>query len=76
MKDYKAHLEKLETQIVECEMIRDLATDPAKRDMFDKMASHFRVLAGELKRMIGAGSAGDTFVGRKTQEPFPKEDSW
>jgi len=28
MKDIRAHLEKLEVQIAECEMIRDLATDP------------------------------------------------
>ena len=31
MQDMLAHLEKLRVQVAECEMIRDLATDPAKR---------------------------------------------
>ena len=39
MKDMTAHLEKLRTQIAECEMIRDLATDPKKRDLFAKLAA-------------------------------------
>jgi hypothetical protein len=52
MQDMKVHLEKLRVQIAECEMIRDLATDPAKRALFDKLARHFAVLAGELERAI------------------------
>ena len=36
MLDMLAHLEKLRVQVAECEMIRDLATDPVKRAPFTK----------------------------------------
>ena len=50
MQDMQTHPEKLRVQIAECEMIRDLATDPAKRDLLDRLARHFAVLAGEVER--------------------------
>jgi hypothetical protein len=75
MKDMQTHLEKLRVQTAECELIRNLATDPAKRELFAKLAEHFKVLAGEVERAMARGAAGDTFLGRKTQEPFPNEDA-
>ncbi|OPY97964.1 hypothetical protein A5906_33950 [Bradyrhizobium sacchari] len=54
MKDMQEHLEKLQVQIAECEIIRDLATDPAKRDLFARLALHHRVLAEELEKAIAA----------------------
>ena len=74
MKDMQEHLERLRVQTVECEMIRDLATDRAKREMFARLAEHFKLLAGELEKEIALRSAADTFVGRRIQDPFPKED--
>ncbi|MGY8685926.1 hypothetical protein Q2941_50810 [Bradyrhizobium sp. UFLA05-153] len=53
MKDMQAHLEMLRTQIAECEMIRDLATDQKKRELFARLAEHFRVLANEIEKTIG-----------------------
>lgn len=73
MQDMKAHLEKLRIQIAECEMIRDLATEPKKCELFARQAEHFKVLAREIEEAI-AEQAPLTFLGRKTQEPFPKED--
>jgi hypothetical protein len=52
MEDMLAHLETLRVQIAECEMIRDLATDPVKRDLFTKLAEHYKVLADEVQRAI------------------------
>jgi hypothetical protein len=52
MKDMQEHLEKLQLQIVECEMVRDLATDPKKRDLFARLAEHYKVLAAEVTRGI------------------------
>ena len=52
MKDMQEHLEKLQLQIVECEMVRDLATDPKKRDLFARLAEHYKVLAGEVNKAI------------------------
>jgi hypothetical protein len=33
-------------------MIRDLATGPAKRELFTKLAEHDKVLAAEVQRAI------------------------
>jgi hypothetical protein len=60
MKDIQAHLEKLRTQLAECEMIRDLATDPRKRELFARLAEHFRTLAGELETEIAKRLPPDT----------------
>ena len=40
MKDYQAQLEKLRRDAAECALIRDLATDSAKRELFDRLAVH------------------------------------
>jgi hypothetical protein len=49
MKDIQAHLETLRSQIAECELIRDSATDPKKQELFARLARHFKTLAGELE---------------------------
>jgi hypothetical protein len=33
-------------------MIRDLATDQKKRELFARLAEHFRVLANEIEKTI------------------------
>jgi hypothetical protein len=57
MEDMVAHLEALRVQIAECEMIRDLATDRAKRELFTKLAEHYKVLADEVQRAIAEQQA-------------------
>jgi hypothetical protein len=54
MKDMQVHLEKLRVQVAECEMIRDLATDAKKRELFGRLAEHFKVLAAEIEKTMGA----------------------
>ena len=49
MRDYQAQLEKLRTDAAECKLISDLATDKAKRDLFDKLAAHLTVLADQVE---------------------------
>jgi hypothetical protein len=49
MKDYQAQLEKLRKDAAECALIRDLATDKAKRELFDRLCSHLTVLADQVK---------------------------
>ena len=63
MKDMQEQLEKLQIQLVECEIIRDLATDPKKRDLFAKLAEHYKVLAAEITRAIA----------EQKVVPFPKK---
>ena len=50
MKDYQTQLEKLRRDAAECAMIRDLATDKAKRELFDRLSSHLTVLADQVER--------------------------
>ena len=52
MKDYLAKAEKFRAEAAECALIRDLATDPKKREMFDRLASHLTVLADQVELAI------------------------
>lgn len=52
MKDYQASLEKLRRDSVEAALIRDLATDPAKRGLFDRLYRHFNQLADEIEQAM------------------------
>ncbi len=58
MQDMKAHLEKLRTDAAECALIRDLATDIRKRELFARLAEHLNLLAGEVEAAI-AGKLAD-----------------
>jgi hypothetical protein len=55
MKDYKASLEKLRRDAAEAALVRDLATDKAKRDIFDRLHQHLSRLADEVElAMMGS----------------------
>ncbi len=56
MKDMQAHLDKLLTEAAECKLISDLATDKAKRSLFEKLAEHYQVLAAEIEQAIRSRS--------------------
>jgi len=57
MKDMQAQLEKLRTDAAECALIRDLATEPKKRELFTRLADHLSVLADEVERAIAAAAS-------------------
>ena len=58
MQDYQKHLEKLRTDAAECRLICDLATDQAKRELFDRLAVHLTSLADQIElAMIEAGKS-------------------
>ncbi|MBR0755353.1 hypothetical protein JQ604_24480 [Bradyrhizobium jicamae] len=52
MKDYLASLERLRTDAAEAALIRDLAADPAKRELFDRLSQHFTQLADEVEQAM------------------------
>jgi hypothetical protein len=56
MKDYRASMEKLRNDAAECAVIRDLATDPAKREMYDRLHKHLNRLAGEIEIAMNTAS--------------------
>jgi hypothetical protein len=54
-------LETLRAEAAECEKIAKLATDEAKRELFARLARHYRVLALEVERAIKEKGRARTF---------------
>jgi hypothetical protein len=54
MQDMQTHLEKLRADAAECALIRDLATDTKKRELFTRLAEHLGTLASEVEAAIAA----------------------
>jgi hypothetical protein len=54
MRDVREHLEKLRTQVAECELISQLATDQKKKELFARLAEHHKALAAEIERSMAA----------------------
>jgi hypothetical protein len=52
MQDTLAQLENLRRDAAECELTRNLATDPKKRELFDRLAAHLTVLASEVEQVM------------------------
>ena len=52
MKDYRASIEKLRKEAADAALIRDLATDKTKREMFDRLAQHLNQLADEVEKAM------------------------
>ena len=57
MNDLLAHLETLRAQIAECERLQREAKSTIKRDIFAKLAAHYKALAGELERAVAEAKA-------------------
>jgi hypothetical protein len=58
MKDYLAQVEKLRKDAADCALIRDLATQPAKREMFDRLAHHLTALADQVEMAMLQAKTG------------------
>ena len=54
MKDYQASIEKLRGDAAEAALVRDLATDKTKREMFDRLHEHLNRLADEVEHAMKA----------------------
>jgi hypothetical protein len=52
MKDYLASIEKLRKDAAEAALIRDLATDKKKRELYQKLHDHLLRLADEVKQAM------------------------
>ena len=59
MKDMQARFEKLSRDAAECALIRDLATDPKKRELFGRLAEHLDVLASAVKQAMSECEGSD-----------------
>ena len=58
MKDFQASLEKLRRDAAEAALIRDLATDQIKRDLYDRLHVHLSMLADEVELAMKSKQAG------------------
>ena len=56
MDDLNAKLEKLLTEAEDCDLIGRLATDKAKRELFEKLAVDLRAMARNIKAMVAEKS--------------------
>jgi hypothetical protein len=52
MTELQAKLERFETLMAECELITKLATDGAKRELYLRLALHYRELAADMRKSI------------------------
>ncbi len=52
MKDYQAAVEKLRKDAAEAALIRDLAKNGAKREIFNRLFEHLNGLADEVERAL------------------------
>jgi hypothetical protein len=52
MKDFRASIEKLRKDAAEAALVRDLATDPTKREMFGRLHEHLNRLADEVEQAM------------------------
>ena len=59
MQDMQAQFEKLSRDAAECALIRDLATDPKKRELFARLAEHLDVLASAVKQAMSECEGSD-----------------
>jgi hypothetical protein len=50
-------LERCETLVAECELIAKLATDGAKRELYLRLAVHYRELAADMRLAIATKDA-------------------
>ena len=57
MKDYLASAEKLRKDAVEAALIRNLSTDPDKRELYHRLHHHFNLLADAVERAIKSKAA-------------------
>jgi len=52
MQDYKSTIAKLRSDAAEAALIRDMATEQTKRDMFDRLYAHLTRLADEVEQAM------------------------
>jgi len=55
VKDYQASLEKLRRDAAEAALIRDLATDRSKQQVFNRLHEHLKRLADDVEAAMKPG---------------------
>ncbi len=58
MKDMKASAEKMRAEADYAELIARSATDLQKRELYERLAAHFRQLASEIEKVMANPAGG------------------
>ena len=69
--DMQVRYEKLLADAAECAVLRDLATDAEKRELFARLSEHLGVLASLMERAVGLQRARDVGLSPTHQMPEP-----
>jgi hypothetical protein len=57
MTDLEVKLERFETLAAECELIGKLTADGAKRELYLRLALHYRELVDDMRKVIATKDA-------------------
>jgi hypothetical protein len=57
MTDLERRLDRFETLAAECELIAKLATDETKRELYLRLALHYRELVADMRKAIATKAA-------------------
>jgi hypothetical protein len=57
MTDLEAKLERFETLAAECELIAKLSAEGAKRELYLRLALHYRELTDDMRKAIATKDA-------------------
>ena len=57
MTDLECKFERFETLAAECELIAKVATDGAKRELYLRLAVHYRELVADMRTAIATRAA-------------------
>ena len=57
MTDFERRLERFETLTADCELIAKMATDGAKRELYLRLALHYRELVADMRTAIATKAA-------------------
>jgi hypothetical protein len=60
MTDLEARLERFEKLATECEMIGRFALDGTKRELYSRLALHYRQLIDDMRKAIAANALAST----------------
>jgi hypothetical protein len=71
MKDMREHLERLRDHAAECALLSAEAVTKEKRELFRKLNAQLTQMANHVEGVLNRTAIPDTFLGRKTYEPFP-----
>jgi hypothetical protein len=57
MTDLECRLDRFETLVAECALIAKLGTDGAKRELYLRLALHYRELVADMRKAIATKAA-------------------